>query len=329
MFALLLSISTSMHLFDTKYVKQLSSRTWEQNIENRKPSEVWIVMFFGDYCPACIAAAPEFSAAAKKTNGFINFGSVDTQKEGYLSSTYDIRSIPTFFIFHNDGYDEYIGFHKADAFVEGISPYYDGCLSTFEKEMVDKKLDTNVAVYFSNRQEPPMPWKLLSCKLSKLAKFAYSNDAFLRINVGAINPPGVFMRNKSMSTVLTTVKNLSKTVKSFFEGKYKEPYIEPQYYLPSEMGSECRPPTKMCVVINKDDPPKELNNVASKYIKQSVKFFLGDDWKYPSLKKQDFAIIEPNQKKYYPVSKFSDLANSLENCLNNNTDKCRMIDINV
>ena len=312
---------------DPKYVVPLTQKTWDQKINKRQSEDIWIVMFWGGYCPHCVSAGPEFTMAAKKCDGYIHFGSVDITKEQHLGMEYKIRTIPTFLIFHKDGYDDYTKERRCDSFIEGISPFYDGCLEPFREEMINMKRSKSSAIYFASKQNAPFAWKLLSCQLSRKAEFSYSTDAQLRIQLGAIKPPGIYLKNKTTNILLTSVKNLSSNVKSFFDGTYVEPEIPTQYYLPSELKSECREPTTLCVAINKEKVDPYFTQLAATFTKKGVKFFQGDDWKYKSLDATEYAIIDSSKTKYLPVSNIHDLPNILAACLNNNSKKCQMIDL--
>ena len=311
-------------IFDPKYVIPMNSKIWDQKIDQRQPNDIWMVMFWGGYCPHCVNSGPEFTKAAKKTSGFIHFGSVDITKEQHLGITYQIRTIPTFLIFHKDGYDEYTKERRCDAFIEGLSPFYDGCLTPFREDMTNQVRNKPAAVYFASKRNPPFSWKIMSCQFSKQAEFSYSTDAQLRIQLGAIKPPGIFLKNKTTHIILTSTKNLTENVKSFFEGTYSGPLIPIEYFLPSEINSECREPAKLCVAINDDKTDSYFDQLATTFSKKGVKFFQGSNWRIRSIKKVKYAIIDTSRTKFIPVENIQDLPNLLAACLNKNSKNCQM-----
>ena len=188
MFTLLFLAKTQPHVERSKYVEELTDDTWEKTIEQRDNSTTWFVLFFGDFCPACRQAAPLFNEAAKQLNGYIKFGSVDTTRYGTAAYEYKVKYLPTFIIFHQDGFDYYSGGRSVEHFVDALSPFYEGCLTDINTEL--ELIDGNSAVMFSLKKTSPLYWKTLSCKLKDVAKLGYSTNPSLKIKYNLFSPSG-------------------------------------------------------------------------------------------------------------------------------------------
>lgn len=62
-----------------------------------------VVDLYASWCAPCMALAPHVEELAKKYKGKVQFFKIDVDDNGALTSHYNIRSIPTLFLFDKDG----------------------------------------------------------------------------------------------------------------------------------------------------------------------------------------------------------------------------------
>jgi len=75
-----------------------------------------LVDFYADWCKPCRALAPNIAYLARKYDGEVIFGKLNTDLNKRLSNQYRVRGLPTLIIF-KDGQpaDRMMGFHDASA----------------------------------------------------------------------------------------------------------------------------------------------------------------------------------------------------------------------
>lgn len=103
---LLLHALASAHIFPNP-IMHLTERNFGRLVDGRRNESVFLVMFHGDRCPACRAAYPKFTAAARSLTGAVSFGHVVCRESPSLSDRFGIRAIPTFLVFHPRGVSRY------------------------------------------------------------------------------------------------------------------------------------------------------------------------------------------------------------------------------
>lgn len=67
-----------------------------------KSKEVWVLMFYADYCGHCKNSAPAFVQSCKALNGIAKCGVVDGTANQQLGSKFQVQGFPTFKIFGSD-----------------------------------------------------------------------------------------------------------------------------------------------------------------------------------------------------------------------------------
>jgi thiol-disulfide isomerase/thioredoxin len=293
-----------------KTVKDLTEENWEATIEKRRSEEMWFVMFYGSDCPACQYAAPEFVDASNKTQGLIQFGSVNTTEEQDLSQRLHIAYLPTFMIYYSGGSTDYTGGRSSEKFIEGISPYFKGCLTDFEPSWLNDK--QNSAVLFVYNERIPMSWKIFSCN-AKDIRVGYSTDGTLRHSLGAPLAPAAFLINRTHKVHFKDIPDAIHNARLFFSGKFRKPAPTLTLFLPFEIGLECKGATQLCVGLNADEPSQEFKAIALEFGDKNVKFFQGDDeWPTQGIKPGHVALFRPGTKEFYPVQEIRGLKEAIK-----------------
>jgi hypothetical protein len=102
-------------------VFQLSDQVFEALMGKADLSIPWFVMFGGNNCPACTLAVPEFSKASEGAHGFAKFGFANVDQCPGIVKTLEIKTIPSFYLFMEDGQFKYSGSHTAKGMLSFVS----------------------------------------------------------------------------------------------------------------------------------------------------------------------------------------------------------------
>lgn len=81
-------------------VAALNQSNFKEEVLDSK--QIWIVAFYATWCGHCRNMAPEYQNVARKLEGIVKVGAVDTDQEPELTSQYNIESFPTIMIFGDD-----------------------------------------------------------------------------------------------------------------------------------------------------------------------------------------------------------------------------------
>ena len=76
-------------------VIELKTENFKETVDG---NDIVVVDFWAPWCGPCKSFAPTFEAAAERHSD-VTFAKVNTEDEGELATTFQIRSIPTLMIF--------------------------------------------------------------------------------------------------------------------------------------------------------------------------------------------------------------------------------------
>ena len=303
-------------LRQTKTITVLTEKNWDKLIENRNLEKIWIIIFYGDFCPACQYAAPEFIRASEISNDIIQFGSVDTSSEHSISRKYGITHLPTFKIFSKNGINDLTTGRSSEKILEGINKYFLGCFQEFNNDLLTK--NEFLSIIFSDNSKIPFGLKLLSCKL-KDVKFIITQDQKLKLNFNITKQPSILLINKTLNLVLKDFKEASLIIEPFFNNKYIPPKPLVQFYLPYELKSECKLPTELCILINSNTLSETIKNTANSLTDKPIKFFQGDeDWFSSEIFKNKIWIMKSNSNLFKKISNEFKLLSEINEFFENN-----------
>ena len=103
-------------------VKVLKSSEVNEFISSNKYA---IIDFYATWCPPCKLMEPITNELAEMYQGKIAFGKINTDQERPAAQLYQIRYVPTFYLFANGKITNYFsGAKRKNDFVEIINKYF-------------------------------------------------------------------------------------------------------------------------------------------------------------------------------------------------------------
>jgi thiol-disulfide isomerase/thioredoxin len=272
-------------------------------------------MVYGENCPACDYAAPEFAIASTKIDGLIQFAAVNISDQTELGSRLQIAHVPMFIIYHSTGTNDFTGTRNSEQFLRAVTRYAPACLEEFHPDWL--KESQHSAVLFLNGPAPPLPWKVFSCK-SPGIRVGISTDAQLRHSLGATLAPAPFLINGTHTISFKDVQSAINNSAAFFKGVYVKPKPAVEFFLPFELSSECRAPTQLCIGHFSELITGEFRALAEEYLDKNMKFFQGDDdWPVPQFRMGTMALFKPNSRFCYIVHNPKDVRPAIAEALSN------------
>jgi thiol-disulfide isomerase/thioredoxin len=156
--------------FYDRHLLAVTDRNYEKLIGSRPKSTPYLLMFYGDHCPACRSVYPTFVSAAKKLSGIAVLGHVDCSRNHGLASQFQIRSIPSYVMFHSQGitpWTNLFGFERT--FISGVSGYIPDAVSPVNsswKPGSSQKVKNGV-ILFTGQWSMPLIWKAVAANFSE------------------------------------------------------------------------------------------------------------------------------------------------------------------
>ena len=303
-------------------VTQLSSATFKRVIENRKPHEVWMVMFTGQTCPACKQAYPHFQNASKMANGMIRFGIIDAQRAVEISETYDVRTLPHFRIFHSKGSTEYVGKRKARAFINQAASFIEDLSQEVDKSWLESLLARPAAVLFTDKDKTPAIWAGISSFFhGKSIRIGVSrrNDEIRELcNVSSV-PAVVFMNGTHTEVYDGKVdfSELRNAIEQFFAKRLANDSADDDgFLLPADFEAKCLGGKQNCILYVSSKADDQLEHLVKRHARHKLKWFVGTDGlPYEFMKKGGVWIYNPRRDGFVHVDGIDNLEPAIERML--------------
>ena len=157
-------------------VFELTDQTFGAVVEYGDLSIPWLIMFGGDNCPACRVALPEFSKASDGAHGFCKFGYINVNKYPSLAAKFEVKAIPTFFLYTEEGNYKYSGTHTSNGFLNFISSKLGDGIQEIDETWADSK-DPMVLLFHRNFKPPMIMSAAYGAFRSKNITFGITRDS--------------------------------------------------------------------------------------------------------------------------------------------------------
>ncbi|OHT12621.1 Thioredoxin family protein [Tritrichomonas foetus] len=301
-------------------IKELNSKNWYTEIQQRSNLTVYVVMFHGQHCPACQMAYPNFVEAAKSATSTIKFGEVDTSREYNLASQFQIRGIPTFIVFHPNGESPYNGDRSARSFLNSAYKYVPNLAETVDETWTEMN---KTVILFSDKKTVPPLWKAVSCHFhNKSVKIGFSDDEKIRALFKITAVPTILMTHNDTHYVYNgknSFPEIRKGVVDFFNGKIKPP--APKTPIPvvispledeEQFANICKGKGSYCVIIGAEEASATFREVARRYRNDPFKFLTCGEKCPIEYAKKGFIIVHPKREAAIRINEEGELRAGLD-----------------
>ncbi|OHT01548.1 hypothetical protein TRFO_31582 [Tritrichomonas foetus] len=325
-------------------ILNLRDDNFRELVDNRPNKSVIFVMFHGERCPACQASYPEFVKASRQTNGLITFGHVDCSRNRYIPHRFHVASIPTFYIFHPNGFSSYSSFSRsASKFISAAVSKMPNYVEKANKSWIDdRSLNAIVLIKSGFWTSMPDEWRALAFNFSDHPiKFGYADDRATRIafaqqlatsqgespNQADKKSVVYFIINGQLSEYkerFTFMKIQSEVYKQFNLPVPKKPEIQEKISSKLEFLVMCRNKPRYCVIeanAKAEHLTNETRKIAQKYAKDQLRFLVcGKQCPSQEMEPGKIYIFHPKKNSMIVVSGPSELSQKIEHVLAGNAE---------
>jgi thiol-disulfide isomerase/thioredoxin len=316
---LLLLVAAALSVEQT--VLQLTAATFRRRVQGRKPHEVWLVMFAGTNCPACQEVRPRFVNASNIASGMIRFGLIDTQRSPEVAKEYDVRTIPVFRIFHARGDTEFVGKRKERDFINQAASFIEDLSQPVERSWADSMLARPSVMLFTDKPKTPAIWAGISAyfhgKSIRIGTCKDDPDVAKFFNVSKM-PAIIFMNGTGWQVYKDkiTFRALKSEIETYFEKRLKddtEQSGDGDFLTPSEFSAKCLGGRQNCVIYIAAKPHMVLEQLAKRYARYKMKWFVGlHDVPFSFMTPGHVWIYNPRRDGFLHVDDMDELANVID-----------------
>ena len=306
------------------YAKPLTESYFNKFIENRKnKKEIWAVMLHTEGNKDSETLFPNFIKASNLADGIFKFGIIETKKTPLLARKFVIKSVPAFFVFHENGKTEYTGDCDPSDLIDFCSQFLNDYSEDFDEKWVSNTSHVKAsAVLFTERKETPNLWVGLSTFYhnNRRIKIGITKSEEMFEKYGVHMPPSIIFMNKTMNYTYKgkiEFRAISREFNNFIDGKLRIAGEIPAEVLDStEFTKHCIGGVNTCILYTKGTDGMGWSRLHEKYESMNMIWFSGHkELPYKFLKSGNFWVYNPTSESLIKIDKMSDVGPVLERIL--------------
>ena len=306
------------------YAKPLTESYFNKFVENRKnKKEIWVVMLHTEGNKMSEELYPKFIKASNLADGIFKFGVVNTKRTPLIARKFNVKSVPSFFVFHEEGKTEYLGDCEPEDLIDFCSEYLFDYSKPFDETwyLNQSSIRTSAAL-FTRAQHTPNLWLGISnlYHSNRRIRIGLTRNETLFKAFNVTDPPKIVFFNKTMNYTYkgkTSFRAISRELNNFIEGQLKLPGAIPEEVLDaSEFTKHCVGGLHTCILYTSGKDMMGWNRLHEKYQGIPMIWFSGHKdlpWKF--LKEGSFWIYNPQGDFIIKIDNMSDVGPVLERIL--------------
>ncbi|OHS96888.1 Thioredoxin family protein [Tritrichomonas foetus] len=312
-----------------EFLHTLTSSTFKKLVDGRKKNDVWFVMFSGPDCPACKQAKPIFRNASKVSGGMVKFGYIDANRAPDLSQKYDIRAIPYFRIFYNNGETEYNGDRKVKSFLSASANYLQDFSIKIDENWKETCLMKPGAILFTDKEKTPPLWRGISSYFyGKSIRVGISkSDQKMNDFFGIEKVPEVLFLNGTHDKHIKITSHVNFTslrlqIEEFFGKRLSndsgatEDDENKEFTTPDRFNDVCLGGRQNCILVVAKKPTEKLTKIIKMNQRHKFKWFVGDrNLPYPFMGKGGVWVYNPRRDGFIHVESVQELPATIDHVL--------------
>lgn len=301
------------------YAKTLTDSYFTKFVENRKnKKEIWIVMLHTEGNKFSDEAFPKFIKASNLAEGIFRFGIVYTKRSPLTARKFVVKSVPSFWVFHEEGKTEYVGDGEPSDIINFCAEYLYDYTQEFTESWLQQTYKS-YAVLFTEKEVTPNLWVGLSNSFNgnRKVRIGITRNPDLMKKFNVTKPPEIrFMNSTYNYTYVGKIefRQIQRDLNAFIDKTLRVPGEIPDIILPStEFSKHCLGGVHKCIIYTKDSDELGWNRLRDKYSSMNYIWFQGHKelpWKF--LKSSNFWVYNPITDMIIKIDSMSDVGPMLE-----------------
>jgi hypothetical protein len=306
------------------YAKPLTESYFDKFVENRKnKKEIWVVMLNTEGNIYSEALYPKFIKASNLADGIFKFGIIETKKTPLLARKFMVKSVPSFFVFHEKGKTEYLGDCDPSDLIDFSSQFLFDYSEEFDENWISDSSSVKAcAVLFTEKDETPNLWVGLSTfyQNNRRVKIGITRDKEKLEKFGVAEPPSIIFMNNTMNYTYKgkiAFRQISREFTNFIDRKLRIAGEIPLEILDStEFTKHCIGGVHTCILYTKGKDMMGWNRLREKYESMNMVWFAGHkELPYKFMKTGKFWVYNPTIEAIIKIDKMSEVGPVLESIL--------------